>query len=196
MSIIISATVLLFLVMDPIGNIPMFVLSLKHLPQERHRPIIIRELLIALLVLVIFLFSGKHILALLQISQASLGIAGGIIIFLIAIKMIFAGSEKIFRGTMKGEPFIVPLAIPLIAGPSAMTMVILMMAREPEKWLHWLTSLLCAWLISGAVLLLSDRISRIMGEKGLAAIEKLMGMLLTTIAVQMFIDGVKQLIES
>lgn len=193
---IISAMVLLFLVMDPIGNIPMFVLSLKHLPQERHRPIIIRELLIALLVLVIFLFSGKHILAILQISQASLGIAGGIIIFMIAIKMIFAGSEKIFRGTMKGEPFIVPLAIPLIAGPSAMTMVILMMAREPEKWLHWLTSLFFAWLISGVVLLLSDKISRIMGEKGLAAIEKLMGMLLTTIAVQMFIDGVKQLIES
>lgn len=122
---IISAMVLLFLVMDPIGNIPMFVLSLKHLPKERHRPVIIRELLIALAVLVLFLFSGKHILALLQISQASLGIAGGIIIFLIAIKMIFAGSEKIFKGTPKGEPFIVPLAIPLIAGPSAMTMVIL-----------------------------------------------------------------------
>ena len=193
---VISAMALLFLVMDPIGNIPMFMLSLKHLPEERHRPIIIRELLIALGVLVIFLFAGKHILSILQISQASLGIAGGIIIFLIAIKMIFTGSEKIFKSTVKGEPLIVPLAIPLVAGPSAMTLVILMMAREPEGWYKWLASIFCAWLLTSAVLLSSNRISKILGDKGLAAVEKLMGMLLTTVAVEMFIGGIKQLVEN
>ena len=193
---VISAMALLFLVMDPIGNIPMFMLSLKHLPEERHRPIIIRELLIALGVLVIFLFAGEHILSILQISQASLGIAGGIIIFLIAIKMIFTGSEKIFKGSSNGEPFIVPLAIPLVAGPSAMTLVILMMAREPEGWYKWLASIFCAWLLSSLVLLSSKRISRILGDKGLAAVEKLMGMLLTTVAVEMFIGGIKQLTQS
>lgn len=109
--------------------------------------------------------------------------------------MIFSGSDKIFKGTPKGEPFIVPLAIPLIAGPSAMAMVILMMARQPEKWLSWLISLVCAWFISGIFLLSSDKISKLLGEKGLAAIEKLMGMLLTTIAVQMFIDGIQLLID-
>ena len=191
----ISAMMLLFLVMDPVGNIPMFILCLKDLPEDRHRPVILRELLIALGILVVFLFSGKAILALLQVSPASLGIAGGIIIFLISIKMIFSSSNKMFGNTAQGEPFIFPLAVPLIAGPSAMTMVILMMAREPEKWYLWLGSIFCAWLASSVVLLFSDRISKFVGLKGLTAIEKLMGMLLTTVAVQMFIDGVEQLIK-
>lgn len=192
----ISAMMLLFLVMDPVGNIPMFVLSLKDVPPQRHRPVIIRELLIALAILVVFLFSGKAILDMLHVSQASLGIAGGIIIFLISIKMIFSGADKIFKDTSQGEPFIVPLAVPLVAGPSAMTMVILLMAGEPGKWPVWLASVLCAWFAASLVLLASNRISRLLGAKGLAAIEKLMGMLLTAVAVEMFINGVEQLIKN
>ncbi|AQT66956.1 putative antibiotic transporter [Anaerohalosphaera lusitana] len=190
---VVSAIVLLFLMMDPIGNIPVFVVTLRKVESNRHTYIIVREMLIALAVLVVFLFAGQYILDILQISQASVSIAGGIIIFLIAIKMIFSGSEKIFRGKIKGEPFVVPLAIPLIAGPAAMTMLMLMMAKNPQEWYKWLAALIVAWTIAGLCLVFAGKISRFMGERGLSAIERLMGMILTTVAVEMFIGGMRQL---
>ena len=189
---VLSATLLLFLVLDPVGNIPLFLCTLKKIDPARHKTIIIRELCIALCVLMLFLFAGRYILSVLQISQPSLGIAGGIIIFLIAIKMIFSGSEKMFGDAPEGEPFVVPLAIPLIAGPSAMTIVILLMAREPSRWLEWLIALVCAWTITGIILLFSSRLSQLLGNRGLTALERLMGLLLTTVAVEMFITGIRQ----
>jgi multiple antibiotic resistance protein len=189
---VLSATLLLFLVLDPIGNIPLFLCSLKSIDSRRHKRIIIRESCIGLALLLLFLFAGRYILLLLQISQSSLSIAGGIILFLIALKMIFRGSEEIFGNATEGEPFIVPLAIPLIAGPSAMTTVILLMAREPSRWLDWFVALMCAWLLSCVILLFSNRLSRIFGNRGLIALERLMGLILTTVAVQMLITGIRQ----
>jgi multiple antibiotic resistance protein len=190
---LLSATVILFLVIDPFGNIPLFLSILKKVDYRNHRKIIVRELLIALFVLVLFLFTGHYILALLDISEPSLSMAGGIILFLIAIKMIFIGSEKIFTDTLEGDPFIVPLAIPFIAGPSAMATVLLLMAREPSRWLEWLISLVCAWILSGIILICCDQINKIVGIKILTALERLMGMLLTTVAVEMFIRGIGKL---
>jgi len=187
-----SAAVLLFLVMDPFGNIPLFLVYLKDIPPKRQRWIIVRELSIALGVLAVFLFFGRYILTVLQISEPSLGIAGGIILFMIAIKMVFSGTEDIFRSRYEGEPFIVPLAIPLVAGPSAMATVLLLMAREPGRWVEWVAALLCAWLLSGLVLLLSSWLSRLLGSRGLMALERLMGLLLTTVAVEMFVAGVRK----
>lgn len=189
---VLSAAVLLFLVLDPFGNVPLFLVYLKDLPPQRQRRIIVRELGIALGVLVLFLFGGRFLLTVLQISEPSLGIAGGLVLFLIAIHMIFSGAEEIFRGQYPGEPFIVPLAIPLIAGPSAMATVLLLMARQPDRWLEWLTALLVAWLASGIILLLSSPLSRLLGDRGLAALERLMGLLLTTVAVEMFVGGVRK----
>ncbi|MBF0430102.1 MAG: NAAT family transporter [Fibrobacteria bacterium] len=189
---IFSATALLFLVIDPLGNIPTFTCVLRSVDPKRHSKVMVRELLIALGILVIFLFVGRPILALLQISQSSLGIAGGIILFLVAIKMIFSGSEKIFEDSTDKEPFIVPLAIPLIAGPSAMATVILLMAKEPARWPEWLLAVFCAWLASGILLMLSNRLSTLLGERTLKAFERLMGMILTAIAVEMFITGIHQ----
>jgi multiple antibiotic resistance protein len=189
-----SAAMLLFLVIDPIGNIPLFLCILKKTDQRRQKKIILRELFIALLVLVLFLFIGRYILTFLGISEPSLSIAGGIILFLIAIKMIFADLEEIFGGNDNGEPMIVPLAIPLIAGPSAMTVVLLLMAREPSRWLEWLIALLCAWSVSVVILLLSNGISQLFGKRGLTALERLMGMLLTTVAVEMFLRGLNQML--
>lgn len=188
-----SAAMLLFLVIDPIGNIPLFLCILKKTDQRRQKKIIMRELFIALLVLVLFLFAGRYILTFLGISEPALSIAGGIILFLIAIKMIFSNLEDIFGENDDGEPMIVPLAVPLIAGPSAMTVVLLLMAREPSRWLEWLLALFCAWSISAFILLLSNVISQLFGKRGLTAIERLMGMLLTTVAVEMFIRGLGQL---
>ena len=192
-----SAALLLFLVMDPFGNIPFFLTTLKNVDAQRQKKIIIRELLIALLVLVLFLFFGQYILKLLQISEPSLTIAGGIILFLISIKMIFppSGSGGIFEENIGGEPFIVPLAIPYVAGPSALTAVLFIMSREPERWAEWLIALILAWLSSGVIIFLSNGLKQYLGERGLIAIERLMGMILTTIAVQMLMTGISQFLS-
>ena len=188
-----SAALLLFLVIDPIGNIPAFLSILNNVPAERRRSVLTRELLIALGALILFLFFGKYILIALQISQASLGAAGGIILFLIALRMIFPVPKGVFGEEVDtGEPFIVPLAIPLIAGPGAMATLMLLMAREPARWPEWLSALLLAWSVSGVILLSADRLARLLGRRTLTATERLMGLILTAVAVEMFINGIGQ----
>jgi multiple antibiotic resistance protein len=180
-----AATLTLFFVMNPLGNIPVFVSVLQHIEPKRQKKIIIRESFIALLILIIFLFSGKQILHSMSISESALSIAGGMILFLISIKMIFPGYEA--REIPKAEPFLVPLAVPLFAGPAAMTMTMLL--AEQNIWVTFI-ALLISWALSALLLLASFRISKIMGMRGLTAIERLMGMLLTTIAIQMFLSGI------
>jgi len=189
---VLSAAVLLFLVMDPFGNIPLFLTALRHVDERRQRHIILREQFIALAFLILFMFSGRYLLDILQISEPSLSIAGAIILFLISINMIFPTAGGLFDEKLDGEPFIVPLAIPYIAGPSALASVLLIMSREPERWSEWLIALLLAWVTSGIIVLLSSGLRRVLGERGLVAMERLMGMILTAIAVQMFMTGVRQ----
>jgi multiple antibiotic resistance protein len=192
-----SAATLLFLVIDPVGNIPAFLSVLENVPSHRSRWIIFRELLISLVALVLFLFVGKYILALLQISQASLGAAGGIILFLIALRMIFPTAKGIFGEEAEaGEPFIVPLAIPLIAGPAAMATLMLLMARDPGNWPRWLAALLLAWSAASIILLLANQLARLLGRRTLIAIERLMGLVLTAVAVEMLINGVEQALHT
>ncbi|MDB3869829.1 MarC family protein [Candidatus Thioglobus sp.] len=187
-----SAIFLLFLIMDPFANVPIFLGLLKNIPAQRRRIIIIRELLIALFVLLLFMFSGQYILQLLQISESSLGVAGGVVLFLISLKMIFSGSEDIFTNTLEGEPLVVPLAIPLIAGPSAIAAVILIMANDPNRSVDWGISLVVAWSLVGLILIFSEKFSHHISHKAFAAIERLMGILLTIIAVDMILDGIKK----
>ena len=152
-----------------------------------------RELLIALLILVSFLFAGRYILLYLNISEPSLSISGGIILFLIALKMIFSAEENIFGPSPIEEPFIVPLATPFIAGPSAMATVLLLMAREPHRWIEWFIAVIISWGVASTILFFSQKISNWVGHRVLTAIERLMGMLLTMVAVEMFINGLKLL---
>jgi multiple antibiotic resistance protein len=188
-----SAALLLFLVLDPIGNIPAFLSILQAVPPDKYRRIVARELLIALAVLVFFLFFGKYVLTALQISQASLGAAGGIIVFLIALRMIFPSPKGIFgEEADAGEPFIVPLAIPLVAGTAAMATLMLLMARDPSDWFRWLGALMLAWGASSIILLLAAQLARLLGKHTLTAIERLMGLVLTAVAVQMLINGIEQ----
>jgi multiple antibiotic resistance protein len=189
---LLSASILLFLVLDPIGNIPLFLSTLKSVDAARHKRIILRELLVAFGILVLFLFFGRYLLLLFHISEPALGIAGGIILFLISIKMVFPGAVKIMDEDSSNEPFIVPLAVPLIAGPSAMATVMLFVAREPSRWLSWLLALLLSWTASGVILYFSGNLSRILGRKGIAALERLMGLILTAVAVQMLLTGIKE----
>lgn len=178
--------------MDPLGNVPLFLSLLSQVDVKRRITIILRESLFAFLILTVFLFGGDDILEGLHITEQALGIAGGIILFLIAIKMIFPpenNNNKPERAI--GEPFIVPLAIPLIAGPSAMTTVILFASQEPEHTGKWFIALALASTISTLTLLFADQLRKLLGQKGLIAIERLMGMVLTTVAVQMFLTGLE-----
>ncbi|MFO7906851.1 MAG: MarC family protein [Pirellulaceae bacterium] len=193
---ILSAAVMLFLVMDPVGNVPVFVSLLGGMELRRARVVVVRELVIALAALMLFLFCGQVFLDVLDVSEPALGIAGGVILFLIALKMIFGGSGDIFKEDSMGEPFVVPLAIPLIAGPSAAATVLLLMARAPDRWLHWLMALVAAWFASGVILVFAASFSRLLGERGLHAVERLMGMLLTAVAVQMFLGGVHDFVST
>jgi MarC family membrane protein len=192
---VLSAALLLFLVMDPFGNIPFFIVALQSVPSGPQLRIIIRELLIALVFLVLFLFSGQHLLAVLHISEPALTTAGGTILFLIAIKMVFPKPGGLAEEEVSGEPFIVPLAVPYVAGPSALAAVLLIMNQEPERWPEWLAALLLAWFSCGLIISASSLLSQYLGKKLLLAIARLMGMLLVAIAIQMMMDGIAQFVS-
>jgi multiple antibiotic resistance protein len=189
-----SAAVLLFFLMDPLGNIPVILSVLKGIPPKRQRYIIFRELLIALGILLIFLFSGEALLNFLHLQQESVTIAGGIILLIIGLRMIFPKPGGIMGNTDDEEPFIVPIAIPMIAGPSVLAMLILMTKNSSEGTVHWLWALLVAWGISSVILLSAPFLFKILKSRGLKAIERLMGMILVMMAVQMLINGLKILI--
>ncbi|MGH8072163.1 MAG: YhgN family NAAT transporter [Candidatus Entotheonellia bacterium] len=187
---ILTAAVTLLLIMDPLGNIPVFMSVLKHLdPQRRHR-VLIRELLISLAVLLVFLFVGQYLLHVLNLQQESISIAGGIVLFLIALRMIFPQEGGIMGDLPEGEPFIVPLAVPLLAGPSTMATLLLLVRSEPGRLVDWLIALTVAWAITAAILLASTFIYRLLRQRGLIAMERLTGMLLVAVAVQMLLSGV------
>ena len=186
---IFAAATLLFLVMDPLGNIPLFLSVLKQVPEERRRLVLRRELLIAYLVLLIFLVLGPYILSFLQVSQEAIRIGGGIVLFLIAIKMVFPKEGGLLGKTPDGEPFIVPLAIPRMAGPSSLAMIMLMRKSAEGQWLDMWLAVTAAWVVSALILLASRRLYVLLGERGLIAIERLMGMVLIIMAVQMLLEG-------
>jgi multiple antibiotic resistance protein len=191
----ITAFVTLALVMDPLGNVPLFLSVLKDVPQERRFKVILRELVIALAVMLLFLFAGEKVLNLLGLQQEAIAIAGAIILFLIAIRMIFPSPHGIMGETPEGEPFIVPLAIPAIAGPSVLAIAMLLVSNDPARMLEWTIALICAWLATSVVLLASPLLLRALGNRGLIASERLMGMVLVIIAVQMFFDGARSLMN-
>ena len=189
---VLAAIFLLIIIMDPIGNVPVFLSILKNIPLERRKKIIIRELIIAFAILLFFMFIGRYLLQLLQIEQSSLGIAGGIILFIIAIRMIFPGTKPMFTHNEEAEPLVVPLAIPMLAGPSAIAAVILLMAQEPGRWIECGFVVFVASLISGIILISSEALGSKLGNRALTAIERLMGIFLIMVSVDFILDGIKQ----
>lgn len=184
-----SAALLLFLILDPLGNIPVFLSMLRRLTPQRQRIVLARELLIALLVLMGFLWAGKYALEVMHLRQESVAIAGGIVLFLIGIRMIFPPQGGLMGEIPDGEPFIVPMAIPLVAGPSGMAAVMLMGSNEPDRLGEWSLALMIAWGATAAILFSATYLYKLLGLRALTAIERLMGMLLVAISVQMLLDG-------
>ena len=188
-----SALVLLLLVLDPLGSLPIFISVMRGVEPGRRTPVALREVAIAFSVLALFMVGGQGFLNVMRLSERSLEVAGGVILLIIAIRMIFASGGEIYatQGPPR-EPFIFPLAVPLLAGPSAMATVLLLASRQPDRLLEWMGALTVAMLVSGTVLLLADRIRRLLGASVVSAIEKLMGLLLTAVAVEMILAGLKR----
>ena len=190
---ILSAAAMLFFLIDPLGNIPVILAIMKGIEPRRQRIIIARELIIALGILMIFLFAGKPVLTFLQLGEEAVTISGGIILLIIGIRLIFPPDSGVMGEQPDGEPFLVPIAIPMIAGPSVMAMLILMTQSQPGRTIHWLIALLIAWFLSAIILVAAPFLLRILKHRGLAAMERLMGMILLMMAVQMLINGFKDL---
>jgi multiple antibiotic resistance protein len=189
---LVSAVVTLFLIMDPLGNVPLFLSVLRAVPPERRRFVLAREIGLAYLVLLVFLFAGSPVTHYLHLQPETISIAGGIVLFLIALRMIFPG-DGLIGEPIEGEPFLVPLAIPLLAGPSTLAALLLLEGTTSSTG-ALLAAVTIAWAISGAILLASTFFYRVLRERGLVAMERLMGMVLVMVAVQMFIDGVNVLL--
>ena len=185
-----AAALLLFLILDPLGNIPILLSLFKHLPAARQRKVLLRELLIALVVLMLVLWGGQYALELMHLRQESVSIAGGIVLFLIGLRMIFPPPDGVMGEMPGGEPFIVPVAIPMIAGPSGMAAVMLLGSQEPGRMGDWMLALTIAWGATAIILFSATYLQKWLGTRVLTAIERLMGMVIVAISVQMLLDGI------
>jgi len=191
-----TATVLLILTTDPLGNIPLFISALERVKPERRFYVISREVLIASAVLLAFMLFGQRFMEVLQLSDEALSVAGGVILLLIAIDMVFPHRKAhVEEHALKGEPFIVPLAIPLISGPSAMATVLLLSSRNPGRSLEWACAIFISMAVVYTVFLLAFRLRDLLGAEAITAMERLMGLVLTAIAVEMLLGGVASYIR-
>jgi len=192
-----SATILLLLITDPLGNIPVFVNSLRAVPPERRSRVILREVLIAFGLLLSFMFVGQSFLKAMSLSDVSLQIGGAVVLFLIALRMVFPPPPPPQDSLVPlTEPLIVPLAIPALAGPSAMATVLLLVSQAPERRLEWVAALTVTMAVCAVVLLLAERLQRVVGLRVVSAFERLMGLILVSISVEMLIRGLKSLAQS
>jgi small neutral amino acid transporter SnatA (MarC family) len=190
-----SATILLLLVLDPVGNVPLVVSVLKGVPPERRTRVVVRECIAAYAILLVFMLGGTTFLHLLHLSETSLSIAGGVVLFVVALRMIFPRPDGIFGDPPGAEPFLVPLAVPLIAGPSALATVMLMASRDPAHLGQWALALTLAMAASALVLLGAHRLQALVGEHAIVAMERLMGLVLTALAVEMLLGGVRTFVQ-
>jgi len=193
-----SATIILFLIMDPLGNLPVFISILKTVSPERRKIILIRELCIALVFMLLFLFAGQSVLSFMGLEESAVGIAGSVVLMIIAVRMIFPAARNPASSddpVADEEPFIVPLAIPLIAGPSLMATAMLLSKKNPDNYLEITIAMIIAWFANSVILMCSGSLMHILGKRGLVALERLMGMVLVMLAIQMLLDGIKQYIS-
>ena len=185
-----SATILLVLITDPIGNIPIFANALKHVSPQRRPWVILREIMIAFMLLLTFMFVGEGFLRVMNLSELALQIGGGVILFLIALRMVFPPPANPDAEQWQ-EPLIVPLAIPAIAGPSALATVLLLVSQQPEKRIEWIGALCVTMVISAVVLVSAERIQRVIGSRLVTAVERLMGLVLVSVSIEMMLRGFK-----
>lgn len=184
----------LFLIMDPVGNGMLCAAILGGQSPARRRIIIVRELCFALAVIVLFMALGEGLLGLLEIHQSTLRMAGGVILFIISMKMVFPRAEEGLGDPHLEDPFIVPIAVPFIAGPSCLAAVMVYAHRDPLPVL--LPAIGSAWTATLGLMLLAPAMARVLGTRGMRAVERLMGLVLILMSFQMLEDGVRLFIKS
>jgi multiple antibiotic resistance protein len=187
---VLSISITLLLIMDPFGNMPVFLSVLERVPANRRRKVLVRELFLALALIVVFIFSGRYVMWFFSLKQEAVSIAGGIILFLIALRMVFPSSEVRPESNPDTDPLLVPLAVPLIAGPSLLAVLLLFATAEPRRLGLLLLAALLAWFVTFIILLSSTFITRLLTKRGLMAVERLMGMILVALSVQLFLEGI------
>jgi MarC family membrane protein len=188
--------ILLLLVTDPFGNVPLFVTALKDVNPVRRPRIVVRECAIAFLLLLLFMFFGRHFLAALQLTDISLRIGGSVILLIIAIRMIFPHPDGVLGRSEGGEPFIVPLAIPALAGPSALATVLLFTSQTAQDVMVHVAALAAVAVIWLAVLLGAERLQNVLGTQVMTAFERLMGLILTAMSIEMLLGGVRAFVKT
>lgn len=188
--------ILLLLVTDPFGNVPLFASALAPVERARRARIVMRECAIAFLVLLVFMFFGRHFLTALQLSEVSLRIGGSVILLLIAIRMIFPHPDGVLGKTDGGEPFIVPLAIPALAGPSALATVLLFSSSNAVEVIAHVAALGAVAVIWLAVFLGAERLQNVLGPQVMTAFERLMGLILTAMSVEMLLGGIREFVKT
>lgn len=193
MEVLVSSAFTFLIVMDPLGNVPLFLSALRRTDPARVQWVILRECLIALTVMVTFLFAGGALLDLLHVEDAALKAAGGVILLLIAVRMVFPTPERTIKvEATHDEPFIVPLAVPYVAGPSLLAVIVVLVSQTPGDWPWFLGGLVIAWVLTTVVLYFSGFLQRVLGRRALEAVERLMGMILVILGVQMTFEGIKE----
>ncbi|HTN47843.1 MAG TPA: MarC family protein [Burkholderiaceae bacterium] len=191
-----SAVTLLLLVADPFGNVPIFVSALRDVPTERRLRIVLRECLIAFVVLSVFVFAGRPFLETLGLSEIALQIGGGVVLMLVALRMVFPSPDGVYGAAPGGEPFIVPLAVPALAGPSALATVMLLVSRDPSRSLEWVAAIAVVMAICAVILVSAARLQALLGERVTLAFERLMGLVLAAIAVELLLRGVRTFVAT
>lgn len=191
-----SAAVTLFLIMDPLGNVPVFNAVLSNFDRRRRMVIVARELLIALGILFACLFAGNALLGFLGITQSSLSIAGGVLLFIISLRMIFPNAVPVEDEAGSEDPFVVPLAVPLVAGPSTIAILLLLSSNQPDRLAEWSIALFSAWLGTTVLLVSSPFLLDVLGARITRALERFMGMILVILATQMLLNGIRKFVES
>ena len=193
----IQTLILLILVTDPFGNVPIFVSALAHVPPQRRWRVIVRECAIAFGLLLLFMFFGKAFLNLMQLSEVSIRIGGGVILFLIALRMVFPQEGGVFGDAENNsEPFIVPLAIPALAGPSSLATVMLFSSDSSQEMTIHLAALIAVAIVWLVVLLGAERMQRILGAKVMTAFERLMGLILAAMSIEMLLAGIREYLKT
>lgn len=188
--------ILLLLVTDPFGNVPLFVTALKEVDPARRPRIVLRECAIAFLLLLVFMFFGRHFLEALHLTDISLRIGGAVILLIIAIRMIFPHPDGVLGRSEGGEPFIVPLAIPALAGPSALATVLLFTSQTTAEVMVHVAALAAVGLVWLAVFLAAERLQKALGAQVMTAFERLMGLILTAMSIEMLLGGVRAFVKT
>jgi len=188
-----SIIIVLFIIMDPVGNIPSYLKVMKEVEPRRQIVILIREMLIAFVLMVLFNYIGEYIFSILEISDTTVKLSSGLVLFITALKILFPANNSFRANLPRGEPFIIPLAVPLIAGPSLLATIMLYAHMEPSASVM-IEAIVVAWVCALIVLLFAHRLKRYLGTNGLNALERLMAMVLVMLAIQRFMEGIQQFV--